>query len=137
MRSAVMIYLDYAATNPMTDEVLKIYHQVSKSFFGNPSSLHDYGSKISILLKKSREKLSTLSCAVMNNLDYAATSPMTYDVLQIYHQVSKSLFVNPSIFHDTGSKASLLLEKSREELATLLSGLKSGIYFTGGGSEAN
>src|SRR5699024_8021556 len=32
---------------------------------------------------------------------------------------------------------SLLLKKSREELATLLSGLKSGIYFTGGGSEAN
>ncbi|HLR41496.1 MAG TPA: IscS subfamily cysteine desulfurase [Virgibacillus sp.] len=70
-------------------------------------------------------------------LDYAATTPMTDEVLQIYHQVSKSFFGNPSSLHDTGSKARLLLEKSREELATLLSGLKSGIYFTGGGSEAN
>src|SRR5699024_10100656 len=75
--------------------------------------------------------------AVMIYLDYAATTPMTDEVLQIYHQVSKSFFGNPSSLHDTGSKARLLLEKSREELATLLSGLKSGIYFTGGGSEAN
>src|SRR5699024_6386201 len=78
-----------------------------------------------------------MSSAVMIYLDYAATTPMTYEVLQIYHQVSKSFYDNQSSLHDTGSKARLLLEKSREELATLLYGLKSGIYFTGGGSEAN
>lgn len=70
-------------------------------------------------------------------LDYAATTPISDEALQIYHQVSKSFFGNPSSLHDSGSKAKLLLEKSREELANMLSGSKSGIYFTGGGSEAN
>lgn len=39
------IYLDHAATTPMSEEVLdKMYH-IMKENFGNPSSTHEYGRK--------------------------------------------------------------------------------------------
>lgn len=39
-----MIYLDYAATTPMSDKALDVYVHVAKHYFGNTSSLHDTGS---------------------------------------------------------------------------------------------
>ncbi|MEQ9307997.1 MAG: IscS subfamily cysteine desulfurase [Balneolaceae bacterium] len=39
-----MIYLDYAATTPMSDKALEVYVNVAKHYFGNASSLHDTGS---------------------------------------------------------------------------------------------
>ena len=40
-----MIYLDYAATTPIDAEALNIWVEASQQFFGNSSSLHDFGSK--------------------------------------------------------------------------------------------
>tara|TARA_R110000868_G_scaffold306734_4_gene568148 strand:+ start:10275 stop:11441 length:1167 start_codon:yes stop_codon:yes gene_type:complete len=39
-----MIYLDYAATTPMSDKAMEVYVNVAKHYFGNSSSLHDTGS---------------------------------------------------------------------------------------------
>lgn len=39
-----MIYLDYAATTPMSDKAMEVYAKVAKQYFGNTSSLHDQGS---------------------------------------------------------------------------------------------
>ncbi|MBO6522876.1 MAG: IscS subfamily cysteine desulfurase [Balneolaceae bacterium] len=39
-----MIYLDYAATTPMSDKALEVYVNVAKHYYGNASSLHDTGS---------------------------------------------------------------------------------------------
>lgn len=39
-----MIYLDYAATTPMSEQALKVFAQVSSSYYGNVSSLHDIGA---------------------------------------------------------------------------------------------
>ncbi len=39
-----MIYLDYAATTPMSDKAMEVYVNVAKHYFGNASSLHDVGS---------------------------------------------------------------------------------------------
>jgi len=55
-----MIYLDYAATTPTSDEALHVYNKVSQSFYGNPSSLHDIGSKAQHLLQSCRRELSSL-----------------------------------------------------------------------------
>ncbi|ASK62580.1 cysteine desulfurase [Virgibacillus phasianinus] len=70
-------------------------------------------------------------------LDYAATTPMSEESLDIFNQVSKSFFGNPNSMHDVGSRASRLLDTSRKELAALLDCPHQGIYFTSGGSESN
>ncbi len=39
-----MIYLDYAATTPISDKAIEVYTTVARQYFGNASSLHDVGS---------------------------------------------------------------------------------------------
>ena len=52
------LYLDYAATTPLSKKVLK---KMRKSFsvFGNPSSLHRYGQEAFSLLEKCREDIAS------------------------------------------------------------------------------
>lgn len=40
-----VIYLDYAATTPMSEDALYVFNEAVKKFYGNPSSLHDIGSQ--------------------------------------------------------------------------------------------
>lgn len=51
-----MIYLDYSATTPMNDEVLNTYVQISKNYWGNASSLHQFGAKANMLFEKAQEQ---------------------------------------------------------------------------------
>lgn len=71
------IYLDNAASTPVTDEALNAFIEASRSF-GNPSSLHDYGYKargyiiqsqqmIARQLKCSESELHFTSGATMSN----------------------------------------------------------------------
>ncbi|RXI99914.1 aminotransferase class V-fold PLP-dependent enzyme [Anaerobacillus alkaliphilus] len=53
-----MIYLDYCATTPMSERSLEVFTKASKNFFGNPSSLHDEGSKANSLLEQSRTAIA-------------------------------------------------------------------------------
>ncbi|MFK2824512.1 IscS subfamily cysteine desulfurase [Bacillus sp. B190/17] len=55
-----MIYFDYAATTPMSEEALSVYIQTSREFFGNSSSLHDEGSRSLFLLEQCRKTLAQL-----------------------------------------------------------------------------
>jgi cysteine desulfurase len=70
-------------------------------------------------------------------LDYAATTPMREEALNVYTEASRNFYGNPSSLHDIGSKAHSLLETCRKELASCISGEEPGIYFTSGGSESN
>jgi cysteine desulfurase len=70
-------------------------------------------------------------------LDYAATTPMREEALQVFTEASQNYYGNPSSLHDIGTKAATLLETSRTELAKLLSGESQGVFFTSGGSESN
>ncbi len=55
-----MIYLDYAATTPMSETALAVYTKVASQYFGNPSSLHDAGSEAKQILEASRATLAKL-----------------------------------------------------------------------------
>ena len=55
-----MIYLDYAASTPMSDEALQTFLSASKQYFANERSLHDLGSNSALLLKTARKQLATL-----------------------------------------------------------------------------
>ena len=55
-----MIYLDYAATTPMSKTALEAYSQAASRFFGNSNSLHDAGSNASGALESSRKLFGNL-----------------------------------------------------------------------------
>ncbi len=44
-----MIYLDYAASTPVDDEVLNEFIRVSKEYYANPNSNHTLGMKAKVL----------------------------------------------------------------------------------------
>lgn len=41
-----MIYLDYAATTPMSKESIETYTKAAQQYFGNEQSLHDIGEQL-------------------------------------------------------------------------------------------
>src|SRR5699024_5038494 len=53
-----MIYLDYAATTPMSEVALHVYNEAVKTHFGNASSLHDAGTKATEALQLCRKQHS-------------------------------------------------------------------------------
>ena len=55
-----MIYLDNSATTKPYKEVLSSFLTVSEDYFGNPSSLHNLGSKASTLLGRAREQIAEI-----------------------------------------------------------------------------
>ena len=67
-----MIYLDYAATTPMSDTALQVYTQVSKQYFGNASSLHDTGSSASNILEASRRTIADILHADLRHIYFTS-----------------------------------------------------------------
>jgi cysteine desulfurase len=58
-----MIYFDYNATAPVMREAREAWLQVTEKTGGNPSSMHEAGSRAAVLLAKAREKLAVyLGC---------------------------------------------------------------------------
>src|SRR5690625_3316836 len=51
------IYLDHAATTPIHQEVIEAMYPVFNNVFGNPSSVHSFGSKSRSLLDAARRFL--------------------------------------------------------------------------------
>ncbi|KOS62087.1 cysteine desulfurase [Lysinibacillus agricola] len=49
-----MIYLDYAATSPMTPKALKAYCEVAERYYGNSASLHDLGGQAHYFVEQAR-----------------------------------------------------------------------------------
>lgn len=55
-----MIYFDFAATTPLDSEAAEVFVQASTEYFGNSSSLHDFGGQSQDLLENCREELASL-----------------------------------------------------------------------------
>jgi cysteine desulfurase len=55
-----MIYLDHAATTPISDIAMEVYLNVAKHYFGNSSSLHDEGSSAKQILDASTKTMATI-----------------------------------------------------------------------------
>jgi cysteine desulfurase len=59
------IYLDYNATTPIDPAVAAEMQPYLTDFFGNPSSIHDFGVKTKLVVEKSRKQIATfLGCKV-------------------------------------------------------------------------
>ena len=70
-------------------------------------------------------------------LDNAATSKVYPEVLESYNQITLKYFANPSSIHKLGQESSRLLEKSREQILSLLNLKHHEVIFTSGATEAN
>ncbi|MFB4163214.1 IscS subfamily cysteine desulfurase [Alteribacillus sp. JSM 102045] len=70
-------------------------------------------------------------------LDHCATTPMSENALETYLQTSQSFYGNEQSLHDGGDAAAQLLEHCKYEIAGVINGDASGLYFTNGGSDSN
>lgn len=58
-----MIYLDNAATTPVKPEVMQTIMETMRDFYGNPSSIYNYGFESQKILSDSRKKIADkLNC---------------------------------------------------------------------------
>ena len=55
-----MIYLDNAATTPMSSAAISAMTQVMQETYGNPSSIHGHGRQAGKLLREARQELAGL-----------------------------------------------------------------------------
>ena len=70
-------------------------------------------------------------------LDNASTSKVNPEVLESFNQITLKYFANPSSIHFLGQEAHRLLEKSREQILSLLKLSHHEVIFTSGATEAN
>ena len=67
-----MIYLDYSATTPISAQAIEVYSKVATEYYGNPSSLHDFGTISNNILSACREKLANFIHANPNGIFFTS-----------------------------------------------------------------
>ena len=70
-------------------------------------------------------------------LDYAATTPMAPEVLEVMTPYFTEFFGNPSSVYSFASKSRTAIDKARGQVATALNATPEEIFFTGSGTESN
>ena len=68
------IYLDYAATTPVNEELIDSYSKLLKENFANSDSIHELGSKAASYLKKARKQISSLLGCKENEIIFTSGS---------------------------------------------------------------
>jgi len=68
------IFLDYAATSPLDPRVWEKMSEclLSKTAFGNPSSLHGFGKEAAVLIEKARQSIADLVNTVSRNIIFTS-----------------------------------------------------------------
>lgn len=67
-----MIYLDYAATTPVDDDVLDTFNKVTKEYIGNPNSLHKLGIASKKLIEASTKQIANILNVGENEIIYTS-----------------------------------------------------------------
>lgn len=70
-------------------------------------------------------------------LDYSATTPVSYDVLESYIRATKDFVGNPNSLHMLGVKSKSLLSSATKQISDIFSILESEITFTASATMAN
>ena len=70
-------------------------------------------------------------------LDYSATTPVSYDVLESYNKATRDYIGNPNSLHSLGVKSKALLNSATRQIAELLDVLPSELIYTSGATESN
>ena len=70
-------------------------------------------------------------------LDYSATTPVSYDVLESYIRATKDFPGNPNSLHSLGVKSKTLMASAKKQISDIFNVLESEIIFTGGATMSN
>ena len=70
-------------------------------------------------------------------LDNASKTIPYNEVVEKYNEVTTSYFANPASIHTLGNRANRLLEKTKEEILTLLKLSNYQVIFTSSATESN
>ncbi len=70
-------------------------------------------------------------------LDYSATTPVSYEVLDTVSKVSKEFIGNSNSLHALGQKSANLLESATKQIADIFGISASEVIYTSGATEAN
>ncbi|MDE6284162.1 MAG: cysteine desulfurase [Bacilli bacterium] len=70
-------------------------------------------------------------------LDYSATTPVSYEVLDTFNKVTKEFVGNANSIHSLGVKSKDLLESATKQIAELFGIATNEIVYTSGATEAN
>ena len=70
-------------------------------------------------------------------LDNGATTPARPEVIDLMAEVMRSQWGNPSSLHWWGERSTMMIERSRLQVASLINADPEGIIFTSGGTESD
>ena len=70
-------------------------------------------------------------------LDYSATTPVSYDVLESYNRTTRDYIGNPNSIHALGQEARSLLNGATKQIAELFGVQEGEIIYTSGATESN
>ncbi len=70
-------------------------------------------------------------------LDYSATTPVGFEVLDTYNKTSKDFFGNPNSLHELGVKSKSLMNSATKQIAEILNINETEITYTSGATMAN
>ncbi len=70
-------------------------------------------------------------------LDYSATTPVMYDVLESFNKVTKEFIANPNSNHAYGLKSRNLLDNATKQICELLNINENELIYTSGATESN
>lgn len=69
-----MIYLDYSATTPVSEEVLESFCKVSRKYIGNPNSLHRLGTEANEMINKATNQIAEILKVKPSEIIYTSGS---------------------------------------------------------------
>lgn len=70
-------------------------------------------------------------------LDYCATTPVSFDVLESYNKASRDYIGNANSIHSLGMKSRALLNSATRQIADILNIKESEVIYTSGATESN
>ena len=70
-------------------------------------------------------------------LDYSATTPVSYDVLESYNRTTRDYIGNPNSIHTLGKESRDLLNSATKQIAELFNIQEKEIIYTSGATESN
>lgn len=70
-------------------------------------------------------------------MDYSATTPMKPEVIEVMTDMLKNNFGNASSIHSYGQESKVLLQKAREQVASLIGAEPREVFFNSGGTESD
>jgi len=96
------IYCDISATTPIDMEVANLMHDLQKTIFGNPSSIHREGQAAKVLIEKARRQIATsLTCSpeeiIFTSSGTEANNMILKGVLKSGDHLITSTYEHPAI----------------------------------------